>query len=106
MSFFRISPQDAASLMADGAAVVVDIRDEQSFAAGRVPGARHLSNATLTRMLAEVEDETPVLVFCYHGISSQPAAQYLVSQGYTRVYSVDGGFEAWKTRFPDAIERD
>ncbi len=32
---------------------------------------------------------------CYHGISSQGAAQYLVNQGFEEVYSVDGGFEAW-----------
>ncbi len=32
---------------------------------------------------------------CYHGISSQGAAQYLINQGFDAVYSVDGGFEAW-----------
>jgi thiosulfate sulfurtransferase len=43
----------------------------------------------------EVEFEQPILVMCYHGISSQGAAQYLVNQGFEEVYSVDGGFEAW-----------
>jgi thiosulfate sulfurtransferase len=43
----------------------------------------------------EVEFEQPILVMCYHGISSQGAAQYLVNQGFEQVYSVDGGFEAW-----------
>lgn len=105
MSFSRISADDAAAMLASGPVAVVDIRDEQSFSAGHVPGAIHLSNASLTRFLQDTDDETPVLVFCYHGISSQPAAQYLASQGLTRVHSVDGGFEGWKLRFPDRIER-
>ena len=44
----------------------------------------------------DVEFEQPILVMCYHGISSQGAAQYLVNQGFEQVYSVDGGFEAWQ----------
>ena len=44
----------------------------------------------------EVEFEQAILVMCYHGISSQGAAQYLINQGYEQVYSVDGGFEAWQ----------
>ena len=42
-----------------------------------------------------VDFEQPVLVMCYHGHSSQGAAQYLINQGYDEVYSVDGGFEGW-----------
>ena len=39
---------------------------------------------------------TPVLVVCYHGVSSQQAANVIANQGYDNVYSMDGGFEAWK----------
>lgn len=104
MGFSRISLADAVQLLThEPAAVVVDIRDERSFAMGHIPGARHLSNGTLPQFRAEVDDQTPVLVCCYHGISSQPAAQYLASQGYTQVYSIDGGFEGWRHQFPERI---
>jgi len=79
---------------------LTDIRDDQSFAAAHVEGAFHLTNFTMAQFSQEVEFETPVLVFCYHGHSSQGAAQYLVNQGYEEVYSVDGGFEMWKVNFP------
>ena len=46
----------------------------------------------------------PVLVMCYHGISSRGAAQFLIGQGFESVYSVDGGFEAWSKTFPQDIE--
>jgi thiosulfate sulfurtransferase len=43
---------------------------------------------------------TPVVVCCYHGNSSQSAAQFLVEQGFTEVYSLNGGFEQWKVSYP------
>ena len=38
---------------------------------------------------------------CYHGNSSQSAAAYLVGQGFSEVYSVDGGFELWRATYPE-----
>ncbi|MUJ28245.1 thiosulfate sulfurtransferase GlpE [Aliivibrio fischeri] len=75
--------------------VLVDIRDPQSFIRGHVENAFHLTNDTIVELMNEVDFEQPVLVMCYHGHSSQGAAQYLVNQGYEEVYSVDGGFEGW-----------
>ncbi|PJG58715.1 thiosulfate sulfurtransferase GlpE [Aeromonas cavernicola] len=98
--FAHISAQDAYQKLAAGAARLVDIRDPQSFAAGHPVGAFHLTNDTLVRFMNEVEFETPVIVICYHGNSSQGAAQYLLQQGYDSVYSLDGGFEAWRREFP------
>ncbi|WP_304166366.1 thiosulfate sulfurtransferase GlpE [Lonsdalea britannica] len=82
-------------------AVMVDIRDPQSFAAAHVPGAVHLTNDTLNAFVESADFEQPVMVLCYHGISSRNAAQYLLSLGFSSVYSVDGGFEAWQRRFPE-----
>jgi len=45
------------------------------------------------------------VVCCYHGISSQQAAQFLISQDFTEVYSLDGGFTDWQLQYPDAVAR-
>lgn len=97
--FKRISIVDAQAMIEQGKAVVTDIRDDQSFAAGHVKDAFHLTNFSMSQFAQDVDFDTPVLVFCYHGNSSQGAAQYLVNQGYEEVYSVDGGFEMWKQNF-------
>ncbi|MCG7498913.1 thiosulfate sulfurtransferase GlpE [Vibrio sp. Of7-15] len=96
--FEHISVDGAHQLLEDSAenAVMVDIRDPQSFALAHAPEAYHLTNDTMVAFMNEVDFEQPVLVMCYHGISSQGAAQYLINQGYERVYSVDGGFEGWQ----------
>jgi thiosulfate sulfurtransferase len=98
--FAHIDIQKTQQMMEDGNAAIVDIRDEQSFANGHMPNAFHLTNGSLHEFTQQTEFETPVIVVCYHGISSQQAAQYLIHQGFEEVYSMDGGFEAWRQNFP------
>jgi thiosulfate sulfurtransferase len=84
--------------------VVVDIRDTASFQAHHIPGAIHLSNENFSDFIREADLDAPVVVCCYHGISSQQAAQFLISQDFTEVYSLDGGFTDWQIRFPTDVE--
>lgn len=97
--FKRISPQQAQDLREQGA-VVVDIRDPQSFAAGHITDSRHLDNHSLHDFITAADLDAPLIVSCYHGNSSQSAAAYLASQGFSEVYSLDGGFELWRATFP------
>jgi thiosulfate sulfurtransferase len=104
MSFQHISvSQTAALLQDDDTAVVADIRDVNSFQSGHIPGSERLSNENLGYFLNEKDYEQPIIVVCYHGISSQTAANYLVSQGFEQVYSMDGGFTAWGDEQADNI---
>mgnify|MGYP000158870020 FL=1 len=84
---------------------VLDIRDPQSFNLGRIPGAIHLTNESLPELLRQADMDAPTIVCCYHGISSQQAAQYLIAQDFTDVYSLDGGFTAWQAGYPDTVEK-
>lgn len=74
---------------------IVDIRQPQAFEQGHIPGSINLHQGNVDRFLLEGEYEQPLVVVCYHGISSQSAAQFLVEQGFEQVYSLDGGHEAW-----------
>ncbi|MDX3775165.1 thiosulfate sulfurtransferase GlpE [Chromatiaceae bacterium AAb-1] len=98
--FKHISVQDTAGQLAEGRVVIADIRDEQSFLNGHIAGAYHLTNGSLHQFMQQHEFEQPVVVVCYHGNSSQGAAQYLAQQGFEQVYSMDGGFESWRQQYP------
>ncbi|MDE1347100.1 thiosulfate sulfurtransferase GlpE [Vibrio aestuarianus] len=93
--FQHIDAHGAQALIEQNNAKLVDIRDMQSFTVAHAQSAFHLTNDTMVSFMNDTEFEQPVLVMCYHGVSSQGAAQYLVNQGFEQVYSVDGGFEAW-----------
>ncbi len=95
-TFAHISVQQTLEKIASGSVKIVDIRDEQSFSQGHIPDSYHLTSGSLTQFMQDNEFDTPVIVCCYHGHSSQQAAQYLIHQGFEEVYSLDGGFEAWR----------
>ncbi|MFK3682937.1 thiosulfate sulfurtransferase GlpE [Pseudomonas sp. NPDC088890] len=100
--FKRIPPEQAQTLREQGA-VVVDIRDPQAFAAGHISGATHLDNHSVADFIRNADLDKPTVVVCYHGNSSQSAAAYLVGQGFSEVYSLDGGFELWRGTYPAEI---
>lgn len=98
--FAHISIQDTQEKLNNENVRLVDIRDEQSFAAGHIKNAMHLTNGSLQSFMSETDFDVPVIVCCYHGVSSQQAAQFLIHQGFDEVYSMDGGFEAWRKDLP------
>ena len=104
--FAHISVQEAQQKLTEQQVKVVDIRDEASFNAGHIEGSIHLTDGSLHSFMSNFEFDTPVIVCCYHGISSQQAAQFLIHQGFEEVYSLDGGFEAWRQNQPFASSKE
>lgn len=84
--------------------VIVDIRDPNSFSMGRITAAQALNNDNVQAFIENTDKQIPVVVCCYHGNSSQGAAQVLVEQGFAEVYSLNGGYEAWKNNYPEHCE--
>jgi thiosulfate sulfurtransferase len=75
--FECINVADAHQKLQEKEAVLVDIRDPQSFAMGHAVQAFHLTNDTLGAFMRDNDFDTPVMVMCYHGNSSKGAAQDL-----------------------------
>ncbi len=101
--FECINVEEAHQKLHQQTAVLVDIRDPQSYAMGHTPGAFHLTNDTLGAFMRDNDFDTAVMVMCYHGNSSKGAAQYLLQQGFDKVYSVDGGFDCLASPFPAEV---
>ena len=97
-AYKRISAEEALDVLAglgtgSGKAVLFDIRDPGSFAAGHHPSAIPLSDANLPGYLDSLDRSTTLLVCCYHGNSSQSAAKFLADQGFVASCSIDGGWD-------------
>ncbi len=99
-NFSRISAAEASAIMSQRESLLIDIRDEQSFQLGHAENAIHISNTTISEFVNNSDMELPLIVYCYHGNSSQSAAAYLAEQGFSEVYSMDGGFEGWAASQP------
>lgn len=80
--------------------VIADVRDEESFVEGHIKSAIHLTMPKLKEFCDANDKSLPIVVYCYHGVSSQSVAQHLIEQGFANVFSLVGGFETWKTHHP------
>lgn len=94
----EISVADARANLSEAKAVFLDIRDPQSYEAGHVEGAFNLNDGNVESFLKSADKDKALIVYCYHGISSRGAAAFFQDQGFADVYSMSGGFEAWRTR--------
>jgi len=97
MSFERIDQDQALGLINNESAIVVDVRDAESYAEGHIRNALHLTQDSLGEFVSATNKTLPIIVCCYHGNSSQGAADFLNQQGFDRCYSLDGGFTAWQS---------
>lgn len=95
MSFMRISVEQARELL-ERNAQVVDIRDAHSFNSGAMPNALHLTGDNVESFIQSSDLSRPLIVCCYHGNSSQGAAQFFEQRGFEQTFSLDGGYEAWE----------
>lgn len=94
----QITVQELEEKMKQGNLIIVDVRDIANYDQDHIVGAIHLSVDALSEFCQTTSCDTPVLVYCYHGVSSQSVAQHLVDQGFTQVFSLVGGFETWKLK--------
>ena len=94
--FKRIDIKTAIHKIDINHALVLDIRDKESFNSGHIDGAFNLSNDNIDHFISNTKKDQSLIVCCYHGNSSQKAAKFLSSHGFVDVYSLDGGYEEWK----------
>ncbi|MGH1439734.1 MAG: thiosulfate sulfurtransferase GlpE [Cellvibrionaceae bacterium] len=98
MSKFKdISIEDAQHLIQNQAVTLADIRDIESYNNGHIEGAIHVSNDNLQDFIRDSDLDQPLIVYCFHGHSSQPAAQFLLEQGFEEAYSLIGGYTLWSS---------
>lgn len=77
--------------------VLVDVREESEWDAGRAQGAIHLSKGIIERDIeARIPDKSAkIVLYCGGGFRSALAADNLLKMGYSDPISLDGGWKAW-----------
>jgi len=104
-SFFRnriagineINTMEATRLMNDEA-LMLDVREDNEWAAGHLPNARHIRLRELSKRLPELEKykDKPIVVYCRSGYRSAHACSLLKKSGFTNPSNLAGGIVAWQ----------
>ena len=76
---------------------IIDVREQDEYRAGHLPGARGIGRGILEYHIAdEIPDtEREIVLYCRGGNRSALAAQSLGEMGYTNVRSMTGGYRKW-----------
>ncbi len=95
-AFAALSAMQAVRLMNQGA-LVIDLRAKDSYDAGHIADARNVPAAELASQaegLKKWRDKT-VITYCDSGTSGASGARTLMKLGFTKVFNLHGGLNAW-----------
>ena len=96
-SYRQISQEEAKKMMDTREVQILDVREQDEFDAGHIPGAVLLPVGTITGETAAAvipEKDSVVLVYCRSGNRSKTASAALAELGYTGIYEF-GGINTW-----------
>ena len=81
----------------DWPGVLIDVREQDEFRAGHLPGALGIGRGILEYHIADVvpDTEREIVLYCRGGNRSALAADSLRLMGYANVHSMRGGYRAW-----------
>ena len=94
----EISEVEARAAQEIAGAAWIDVREDDEWQQGHIPGAVHVLRGYLESLIEGVvpDKATPVILYCAAGNRSAFAAKTLAELGYENVASLHGGFTDWK----------
>jgi len=99
-----LSVTDLAAKLANGSVMLVDVRGAEDRARASLPAALPLGDELMER-LGKLPHETELAFICHHGNSSLGVAEHFRKQGFTSVYNVKGGMDAWSLEVDSNVPR-
>lgn len=97
-SYGVISPQEMEKLRKEQAdLILIDVRTPQEVAAGKIEGAMEIDfhSPDFRTQLNDLDRDKPYGVYCKKGARSAGAFKMMQELGFTRVYDMEGGYDAW-----------
>lgn len=94
----HVSPREAYESLLSGDALLIDVREELEVISSAVDAENSFwfPMSTIVERYHQIPADRTILIICTHGERSSKIVNLLKVQGFTSVYNVDGGLEAWE----------
>lgn len=103
---YEISAADAATVLKNGGARLIDVREPWEFATARIEGSVAMPMGDVpARAHQELDPEERLVVVCHHGIRSMNVTVWLRNQGFEQAQSLRGGIDAWSAEVDPNVAR-
>jgi len=90
-----IAPEAKKMIESDDVAII-DVRSKDAYEREHVEGALLADKENLDHVMRDIDKSKTVICYCYKGMSSLAFCKKLKKAGYTHVFSLRGGFDAWE----------
>ena len=92
----QIRPVELKAWLADGAKPrLLDVREAWEHQRARIENSTLIPMGEIAVRIAELDAAQDIVIICHHGGRSMQIAGYLERQGFTSVYNLAGGVDAW-----------
>jgi rhodanese-related sulfurtransferase len=103
---FEVSPTDAAALLRENKARLIDVREPWEVATAHIESAVPMPMGDVpSRANQELDPDERLVVFCHAGVRSMNVTVWLRNQGFEQVQSMRGGIDAWSVEVDPAVAR-
>ncbi len=103
---YEISAAEAAALLKENQARLVDVREPWEFGVAKIAGSLLMPMGDVpSRAHQEFDPDERLVIFCHHGQRSLNVAAWLRNQGFEQAQSLRGGIEAWAAEVDPAVGR-
>ncbi|SDC68485.1 rhodanese-like domain-containing protein [Paraburkholderia lycopersici] len=75
--------------------VLLDVREPWEIETAKIAGSTSIPLREIPARSEELDDEAQIVCICHHGARSAQVAMFLESRGYSKVFNLQGGIDAW-----------
>lgn len=84
---------------------LLDVREPWEYEHCRIEGSILIPMAQVPARVRELDRDVPVVVICHHGVRSFQVARFLEHGGFSRVYNLHGGVDAYAVEADSSMPR-
>lgn len=96
VKYKTITVTDCDSLIKEANPMILDCRDLKDYREGHIQDAMLVHEGLKESLVKRGDKSRSLLIYCYHGHTSQHLAEFFCDFGFKDVYSLDGGYTKWK----------
>jgi len=83
--------------------VLLDVREPWEIETAKIAGCTSIPMREIPARSEELDDDAQIVCVCHHGGRSAQVAMFLESRGFTKVFNLQGGIDAWSRQVDPAV---
>jgi rhodanese-related sulfurtransferase len=104
----QLSVTDLAAWLADDSRQkpqLLDVREDHEWSICHLDGSQHIPMNTVPGRIEELDPAQPLVCVCHHGGRSMQVAIFLERNGFSEVFNLTGGVDAWAVNIDGSMAR-